>query len=84
MSATAILSLIQTGLGIALKLSSLATTERAKYERLSAQIKTFIEEGRDPTPEEWADLFTDGDLATARIRRAVEEKRKLQPRPLPE
>ncbi len=82
MSATAILALIQTGLDIALTTASLITSEREKYQRLSSQIRGFIEEGRDPTPEEWADLFTDGDLATARIRRAAEEKRKLAPPPV--
>ena len=84
MSASAVLPFIQLGLGLAIRTATLISSERAKYERLSEQIKTFIEEDRDPTPEEWADLFTDGDLATARIRRAADEKRKNQPVPSPE
>lgn len=34
---------------------------RARYDALSGMVKTMVEEGRDPTPEEWAALNDETD-----------------------
>lgn len=41
---------------------------RARYDALSALVKTMVEEGRDPTPEEWAALNAETDDLMAQLR----------------
>lgn len=43
---------------------------RARYDRLSAKVKTMIEEGRDPTEQEFDELFAESDALTERLRAA--------------
>ena len=40
---------------------------KARVDRYSAKIKQMVEEGRDPTPEEWAVLDGETDALMARI-----------------
>lgn len=41
---------------------------RARYDTLSSMVKTMVEEGRDPTPEEWAALNAETDDLMAQLR----------------
>lgn len=36
--------------------ASLAPEIMARYRDTSAKVRTMVEEGRDPSPEEWAEL----------------------------
>ena len=51
-SASAILKLVDlVALG-----AGLAPDILARYREVSASVKAMVEEGRDPTPREWAEL----------------------------
>ncbi len=41
--------------------ASLAPEIMARYRDTSAKVRTMVEEGRDPTPDEWADLDAETD-----------------------
>lgn len=41
---------------------------RARYDALSAMVKLMVEEGRDPTPEEWAALNDETDSLMEQLR----------------
>jgi hypothetical protein len=41
--------------------------DKERYERLSKSIRKMVEEGREPTPEEEAELAAESEALTARI-----------------
>lgn len=41
--------------------ATLAPGIMARYRDISARIRVMVEEGRDPTPDEWADLDAETD-----------------------
>lgn len=62
-----------------LKLLDLFTAGSLSYERiqaLSAQLKVFKDENRDPTPEEWNTLLAEVDDLSSRLDAA---DKKLNP-----
>lgn len=44
---------------------------KARYDRAVAKIRELIEEGREPTPEEFAEVVAESDAATERLRAAA-------------
>ena len=45
----------------------LAPEIRARFDDASARVKRMVEEGRDPTPEEWAEIDAETDASIAAI-----------------
>jgi hypothetical protein len=55
------LALITKIIDMAMTLTEQALAFRAEMQALKAQIQTMVDEGRDPTPAEWADLKARSD-----------------------
>lgn len=43
---------------------------RREYDNVRARVQKFIDEGRDPTPEEWAALIAKTKSTSERIKRS--------------
>ncbi len=62
-----LIDLVATGL-------ALIPEVRARYEEGSAKLRAILEEGREPTPAEFAELLAETDQLTQAIRDAVAAK----------
>lgn len=52
---------------------------RARYEAYSSTVKAMIDEGRDPTEEEWEALLSESAETTNRIAIALQKRRDKGP-----
>ena len=50
--------------------ASLAPEIMARYRDTSAKVRTMVEEGRDPSPEEWAELDAETEDLFRKIQNA--------------
>lgn len=55
---------------------ALAPTLRRRVDRYTGRVRLMIEEGRDPTPEEWRELLAESDDVSKRIRAAREARER--------
>ncbi len=62
-----LIDLVATGL-------ALIPEVRARYEEGSAKLRAILEEGREPTPEEFLELLAESDQLTQAIRDAIAAK----------
>ena len=62
-----LIDLVATGLALIPEI-------RERYEKGSAKLRAILEEGREPTPAEFAELLAETDELTQAIRDAVAAK----------
>lgn len=51
---------------------------RREFDLLRDKLQVFADEGRDPTPEEWAEILQDSDEMLEFLRNRAEEARDAQ------
>lgn len=71
LSDSTIMKFIQLGMGIIVKGINLV----ARFRELNEQVQKFVDEGRDPTPEEWQALVSRSDAAHAGIQAEAARRR---------
>ncbi len=59
--ATLKIMVVRVRTALATAKATLAPGIMARYRDISARIRVMVEEGRDPTPDEWADLDAETD-----------------------